>query len=213
MISPQQSRKRVRFAKMSTMIIVEDRTRGEAIKQKLWYSGEDVDQFKVEATQISHVLRRFFSRKEESRDDDQVSTRADYSGASIDLFLGLEKRLTGEYYPRRQLLMSKVMEEHLWQRLRSKVGCSFDDEEAARIASTSEEYSQWARERAYASALLLQQDLLHENSASSLRYATQFCTNTERRLKKERPIYPLESLSENHQLSTLDAVTRKYGLM
>ena len=99
---------------MSTMIIVEDRTRGEAIKQKLWYSGEDVDQFKVEATQISHMLRRFFSCKEDSRDDDQVSTRADYSGASIDLeeisidyFLGLEKRLTGEYYPRRQLLSWK----------------------------------------------------------------------------------------------------------
>ena len=202
---------------MSTMIIVEDRARGDAIKQKLWYSGEDVDQFKVEATQISNMLRRFFSCREESRDDDQVSTRAEYSGASIDLeeisvdlFLGLEKRLTGEYYPRRQLLMSKVMEEHLWQRLRSKVGCSFDDEEAARIASTSEEYSQWARERAYASALLLQQDLLHENSASSHRYATQFCTNTERRLKKERPIYPLESFLENHQHSRLDAVTRKY---
>ena len=117
---------------MSTMIIVEDRTRGEVIKHKLWYSDEDVDQFKVEATQISHMLRRFFSCKEDSRDDDQVSTRADYSGASIDLeeisidyFLGLEKRLTSEYYPRRQLLMSKVMEEHLWQRLRSKVGCSF----------------------------------------------------------------------------------------
>ena len=211
MVSPQQSRKRVRFSKMSTMIIVEDRARGDAIKQKLWYSGEDVDQFKVEATQISNMLRRFFSCREESRDDDQVSTRAEYSGASIDLeeisvdlFLGLEKRLTGEYYPRRQLLMSKVMEEHLWQRLRSKVGCSFDDEEAARIASTSEEYSQWARERAYASALLLQQDLLHENSASSHRYATQFCTNTERRLKKERPIYPLESFSENHATSFRD---------
>jgi hypothetical protein len=78
MISPQQSRKRVRFAKMSTMIIVEDCARGEAIKQRLWYSGEDVDQFKVEATQTSHILRRFFSCSEESRDDDQVSTRAEY---------------------------------------------------------------------------------------------------------------------------------------
>jgi hypothetical protein len=202
---PSNHTNRVRFSKTNVMIIFDDHNHTRGIKHKLWYSREDVDKFKAETTYIVHSLRNELSRCFSTQSS---AALIDYESLdeSVGSFVGLENRLSGEYLVRRQLLISKVMEEHLWQRLRSRVGCSFDDDEAARIASISEENSEWARQRARENALSLQEDLYYEHTVSSHRHASQICT--EIGAAKKRPSLSLESffLSENNQLWKRDSL-------
>lgn len=153
------------------MIVVPDLTVG--IEDKLWYSSQDVEEFKAEANVIIRDLRDRLSRC--------YSTGTPFALSTFDDISGLENRLTGEYLHRRHLLMSRVMEEHLWQRLRSRVGASTDDCDAETerllLASISEENSRWARKRAREAGLLLQKELY--DGISSLRRASQVCTDPE----------------------------------
>jgi hypothetical protein len=137
MVPSNTEPKRVRFSVAVVMIIFDDdHTRGIEHKHKMWYSGKDVDKFKKVTTCIVHALRNVLSRCVSTKSS---ATFYHFLDESVGGFVGLENRLSEEYVIRRQLLISNVMEEHLWQRLRSRVGCSFDDDEAAMIASISHE--------------------------------------------------------------------------
>lgn len=167
--------KQVRFSKTSSFILVRDRSIG--IEDKLWYSSEEVDYFKAEANFIVRDVRRKLSRLclHSGGTDDISSLLESLEGYSCDELFGLTNRISLECLARRQLLMTKVMEEHLWQRLRSRVGggaSSCDAEmERQRLASISEEHSRWARQRARIAALLLQNEVS---------YGGKTCTDPER---------------------------------
>lgn len=174
--------KQVRFSKTSSFILVRDRSIG--IEDKLWYSSEEVDYFKAEANFIVRDVRRKLSRLcLHSGGTDDISSLLDsLEGYSCDELFGLTNRISLECLARRQLLMTKVMEEHLWQRLRSRVGggASYCDAEMERqrLASISEEHSRWARQRARNAALLLQNEVSYGDKA--WRRASQLCTDPER---------------------------------
>ena len=181
--------KQVRFSKTSSFILVRDRTIG--IKDKLWYSSEEVDYFKAEANFIVRDVRRKLSRRLclHSGGSDDISSLLDSLEGyySCDELFGLMNRISLECLARRQLLMTKVMEEHLWQRLRSRVsgGASSSNNyycdaemERQRLASISEEHSRWARQRARNAALQLQNEVSYGGKA--WRRASQLCTDPER---------------------------------
>ena len=178
--------KQVRFSKTSSFILVRDRTVG--IEDKLWYSSEEVDYFKAEANFIVRDVRRKLSRLCRHSDmSSLLDTLEGYCSCSCDELFGLTNRISLECLARRQLQMTKVMEEHLWQRLRSRVGAASSSSnhyycdvemERQRLASISEEYSRWARQRARNAALLLQNEVSHGGKA--WRRASQLCTDPER---------------------------------
>ena len=80
--------------------------------------------------------------------------------------LGLEKylscELTAEYKNRRLLLQRAVLEEHRWQ-------CAVQIPHPARLALISAKHSRWARERARAAALFLDQDVMQDLDETMLR--------------------------------------------
>ena len=146
--------KRVRFAPTCQVVVVVDRTKG--LKDTLWYSGDDVDHFKLYSQLYADEVKKSLSD-------------GSFCGDLGDI-LGLEKFLFGKsYYGRRRLLMSAVLEEQAWQRLskemRRRRGLSGDVDghhSQIRLASIAEKNSRWAKERASVSALALESDLLEE---------------------------------------------------
>ena len=86
----------------------------------------------------------------------------------LDDILGLEKCLFKKsYYGRRRLLMSAVLEEQAWQRLREmrrRRGLIIDadghiaHDNIIRLATIAEKYSRWAKERASVAALVLEKE-------------------------------------------------------
>ena len=91
-----KSSNRVRFAPNCQVIVVLDRTKG--IEDQLWYSGDDVDHFKLYSTLYAEEVKKSISDGTFCGDLDDI--------------LGLEKCLFKKsYYGRRRLLMSAVLEE------------------------------------------------------------------------------------------------------
>src|SRR6056300_632076 len=146
---------RVRFAPNCQVIVVVDRTKG--IEDTLWYSGDDVDHFKLYSTLYAEEVKK------------SSLCNSKFCGA-IDDILGLEKLIFKKsYYGRRRLLMSAVLEEQAWQKLckemRRRRGLSGDVDghnSIIRLANIAEEYSRWAKERASVAALALESDLVEE---------------------------------------------------
>lgn len=144
--------KRVRFAPTCQVVVVVDRTKG--LQDKLWYSGDDVDNFKLHSQLYADEVKKSLSD-------------GSFCGDLGDI-LGLEKFLfKRSYYGRRRLLMSAVLEEQAWQRLskemRRRRGLSGDVDghnSQIRLANIAEKNSRWAKERASVSALALESDLL-----------------------------------------------------
>ena len=145
---------RVRFAPNCQVIVVVDRTKG--IKDRLWYSGDDVDHFKLYSKIYANELKKSL-------------TDGSFCGDHSDV-LGLEKILFGKsYHGRRRLLMSAVLEEQAWQRLskemrrRRGLGNDVDGHNSIiRLAIIAEKNSRWAKERASIAALALESDLREE---------------------------------------------------
>ena len=97
-----KSSNRVRFAPNCQVIVVLDRTKG--IEDQLWYSGDDVDHFKLYSTLYAEEVKKSISGGTFCGDLDDI--------------LGLEKFLfKRSYYGRRRLLKRAVLEEQAWQRL------------------------------------------------------------------------------------------------
>ena len=123
-----------------------------------------------------------------------LSSALDEEGVIINAaaILGLEKylspELTEEYKDRRSALERAVLEEH-------RIHRALDIPHVARLAMVSEKYSQWARERARAAALFLEQDVIQDFKEMNLLQvkAPRRCslegnntTETEE-VRKERP--------------------------
>jgi len=152
-----KSSNRVRFAPNCQVIVVLDRTKG--IEDQLWYSGDEVDHFKLYSTLYADEVKKSLSDGTFCGDLDDI--------------LGLEKCLFKKsYYGRRRLFMSAVLEEQAWQRLSkemrrrrgltSNAGSQIADNSMVRLADIAEKYSRWATERASVSALALESDLTEE---------------------------------------------------
>ena len=122
------------------------------VAPNLWYSEEETDLFK---TWLSHQVQKVRSHLGE------ISALLDEELITVDAatILGLEKylssELTVEYKERRLLQQQAVLQEHRWQR-------AVKIPHSKRLAKISASHSRWARERARASALFLEQDVLQE---------------------------------------------------
>ena len=143
--------KKVRFSNTSSMILVEDLSlRDDA--SNLWYTKEETDLFKAWLEHQVHNIRSYLEENSALLDEELITVNA----AAI---LGLEKylrsELTVEYKNRRLLLQRAVLEEHRWQH-------SVQIPHPARLALISAKNSRWARERARAAALFLEQDVMQD---------------------------------------------------
>jgi len=141
-VVPPTSMKRVHFSDKSTLIIVEDLSIGHEAS-KLWYSPEDIDLFKEYLSFSVHIVH---------------SCMKEQSIAHLDI-LGLEKylspQLTDEFMNRRNALKQSVLEEHRWQR-------ATNIPHITRLAILSARKSRWAREKARAAALFLEEDVMND---------------------------------------------------
>lgn len=146
--------RRVRFSELSSMFFIQRLSDCyPTAKSELWFSPDEVDQFK--ANLPCHIrLVRYHVAKE-------------YELSASDI-LGLEKfltlRLTEEYKIRRSEVTNEVLKECRRQRRRSSMSSSgtsattSQDDAVKIVARVSARNSQWARERARASALFLEQE-------------------------------------------------------
>ena len=130
----------------------------------LWYSQEENDLFNA----------CFFGRVREVRSQlRQNSALLDKGGATINVaaILGLEKHLspelTAEYKQRRKAVQRAVLAEHRQHR------AMLIPHATARLATVSAQHSRWARERARAAAVLLEQDVIQDMKDMNLQVKTQ----------------------------------------
>lgn len=134
--------KRVRFCDKSTLIIVKDLSIGHEASN-LWYSPEDIDLFKEYLSYSVDIVH---------------SCMKEQSIAHLDI-LGLEKylspELTEEFTNRRNDLKQSVLEEHRWQR-------ATNIPHITRLAILSARKSSWAREKARAAALFLEEEVMKD---------------------------------------------------
>lgn len=134
--------KRVRFCDKSTLIIVKDLSIGHEASN-LWYSPEDIDLFKEYLSYSVDIVH---------------SCMKEQSIAHLDI-LGLEKylspELTEEFTNRRNDLKQSVLEEHRWQR-------ATNIPHITRLAILSARKSRWAREKARAAALFLEEEVMKD---------------------------------------------------
>ena len=151
------NKRRVRFAPTSKVAVFVHRTKG--IEDKLWYSSDDVDQFKLKSTLYAGWVR------------DKISQGS--FDSDIGNIIGLEKLICyDEYTLRKELLKAVVFEEQAFQRLSSS-SPELKDRVAIYIteplAKVAEENSRWARECAHVAGLALQRDLFAYKSSAEQR--------------------------------------------
>ena len=151
----RSSRKHVRFASRITICVFTKLSLVQDLKSNLWYSTEETDRFKV---WLAHRVQEVRSQLQ---DDSEGGVTI--NAAAI---LGLEKYLTPEltaaYNDRRLALQRAVLEEHRRHRTMRV------PQSTARLAMISVKHSQWARERARAAALFLEQDVMREMKEMNL---------------------------------------------
>ena len=147
-----ESSKHARFSNRSIIAVVDRLSLCQEQASKLWYSKEDINLFKMSLSLDVHEVRSHLDGALLGEDEELVSINA----AAI---LGLEKYLThelsAEYKIRRNALQRAVLEEHRCHRA-LKVA---HEHRSRRLAKVSLVHSQWARERARAAALFLEQDV------------------------------------------------------
>ena len=139
------NKQQVRFARTYNVAVYVDRTKG--IEDKLWYSSNDIDHFKLHSTLYARLAR------------DKIG-QGSFDG-NLDNVLGLEKLICRQKYSfRRAAFKAAVFEE---QEMRLRKGLSDVDSDRtnakAKLASVAEENSRWARECAHVAGLALQSDL------------------------------------------------------
>eukprot|EP00581_Thalassiosira_minuscula_P014271 CAMPEP_0183723944 /NCGR_PEP_ID=MMETSP0737-20130205/16812_1 /TAXON_ID=385413 /ORGANISM="Thalassiosira miniscula, Strain CCMP1093" /LENGTH=204 /DNA_ID=CAMNT_0025954375 /DNA_START=158 /DNA_END=772 /DNA_ORIENTATION=+ len=152
-IPNQRLRPRVRFSEASEMVIVTDLSEGP-FRNKLWYTKDDLDGFKADMSRYATIVRLHLS-------EGHAPTASE--------ILGMEKyltaQLTGEYRIRRETLTEEVIKASRCQQAAARRGSSIsNDKLATMLARISAEHSKWARERARAAALFLEQDQNTERS-------------------------------------------------
>ena len=155
-------RRSVTFSETSQMILIPDLSNlSSDCRDKLWCSPDELYASKANILFCKRAVQRSISKRETP------------SASSI---LGIEKfltvQLTIEYVNRRDKLRKSVLDEAQWQEKRRRM-CRrsssshaaanlIDDDDVDTLAQISSDHSRWARERARAAALFLQQDQEHE---------------------------------------------------
>ena len=145
------------------MRLVKNLSQSQEQASKLWYSQEEIDQFEG---RFSLSVQRFRSQLR------QNFALLDKGGVTINVaaLLGLEKHLTpeltAEYMKRRVDLQRAVLAEH--RQHRAMLIPHATATATARLAKVSAQHSRWARERARASAVLLEQDVMQDMKEMNL---------------------------------------------
>ncbi len=135
------------------MFIVDNLSLSKELKTKLWYSDEETDLFKA---WFYHRVREVRSQLKDH------SAFINQEGVSINAaaILGLERylnpKLTAEYRDRRLALQGAVLAEQRWHQ-------ASQAPHSARLAMVSAQHSEWARERARAAGLFLEQDVKQDD--------------------------------------------------
>ena len=180
------STKKVRFSNRSVMSLVENLSlRDDA--SNLWYTQEETDLFKAWLSHQVHNVRSHLEENSALLDEELITVDA----AAI---LGLEKylscELTAEYKNRRLLLKRAVLEEHRWQR-------SVQIPHPERLAFISAKNSRWARERARAAALFLDQDVMQDLEVEEFS-----CQPPRPRCGSTSVLHEMKSRDEGHSYKT-----------
>ena len=158
-IKQEKNRRRrsVTFSETSQMILIPDLSNlSSDCRDRLWCSPDELYASKANLLFCKRAVQRSISKRETP------------SASSI---LGIEKfltvQLTIEYVNRRDKLRKSVLDEAQWQEKRrrlyrrsssSHAADLIDDDDVDTLAQISSDHSRWARERARAAALFLQQD-------------------------------------------------------
>ena len=143
------------------MCLIKNLSLSKEQASKLWYSQEEIDQFNA---RFSHRVCDIRSQLR------QNSALIDEGGVTINAaaILGLEKHLsselTAEYKKRRDALQRAVLAEH---RQHSAMPLLIP-RATERLATVSAQHSRWARERARAAAVLLEQDVMQDMKEMNL---------------------------------------------
>lgn len=139
----------VRFSDASELILVPSLS-ASPFRHSLWYTRDELDGFKSNMTARIKLIRLHIAKRR---------------APPAEHILGLEKfltlQLTKEYKARRCELTEAVMREARFQRWAGAL-------DFERMATAASEQSKWARERARAAALFLEED-----EARALRKDTQ----------------------------------------
>jgi len=139
----QQQHRRVSFSETSEMVLVTDLSRSPD-KDRIWFTPDELESFKSNMSGYIRLVRLHIAKRH---------------APSASNILGLEKfltvQLTEEYKYRRGKLAREVVEECC---RRSQYSSASESEDVDRLARISAENSKWARERARAAALFLEQD-------------------------------------------------------
>ena len=161
-----RSEKRVRFSNKSQMRLVKSLSQSKEQASKLWYSQEEIDQFEGRFSLSVQQIRSQLRRNSALLDKGCVTI-------NVAALLGLEKHLsselTAEYKKRRDALHKAVLAEHRQHRAMAML----IPHATARLATVSAQHSRWARERARAAAVLLEQDVIQDMKDMNLQVKTQ----------------------------------------
>ena len=153
------SQKQVRFSSKSIMRLFDKPSLSQEQESILWYSEEEIDLMKARHSYRVQDVRSQLEAHRALINEGGVT----FSVAAI---LGLEKylspELTAAYKDRRVALQRAVLGEHRRHRLMRAPYST------VRLAGISAKHSQWARDRARAAALFLEQDVLRDLEESNL---------------------------------------------
>jgi len=187
MNSKQENRRRrsVTFSETSQMILIPDLSNlSSDCRDKLWCSPDELYASKANLLFCKRAVQRSISKRE---------TPSAHQILGIEKFLTFQ--LTIEYVNRRDKLRKSVLDEAQWQEKRRRMyrrsssshaaANLIDDDDVDTLAQISSDHSRWARERARAAALFLQQD--QEQEAQLRQQTVDACQDF--MLQKEQQLY------------------------
>ena len=189
-------RRSVTFSETSQMFLIPDLSNlSSSCKDKLWSSPDELFASKANLLFCKRAVQR------------SISKRHTPSASSI---LGIEKfltvQLTMEYVNRRDKLRKSVLDEAQWQEKRRRIyrrsssshaaaNRMIDDEDVDTLAQISSDHSRWARERARAAALFLQQD--QEQEAQLRQQTVDACQDFMLQKEQHQPRRVSHTMDEN----------------
>lgn len=140
-------RRRVRFSETSEMVLVTKLSESPD-KHNIWFTQDELDLFKANMMSYINVVRLHIAKR-------RAPTASNILG--MEKFLTIQ--LTEEYKFRRAKVAKEVMNTVRWQQMLAARGNRLDyDKSVDVLAKVAAEHSKWARERARAAALFLEQD-------------------------------------------------------
>lgn len=154
-MKPRSGSKSVTFSDTSTLFLVDDIASSSA-RRRLWFTRSELGSFKANARDQTRAVRRLIG---------SVRTPGASDVLGMERFLTHE--VTREYVARRRRRTHAVLDEARFQRavcanaLQGRTD-ALSHKNAARLAIVSANESRWARERAQAAALFLEQDQKEE---------------------------------------------------